>query len=170
MSDEEIIVESLLMIKNGVLTGDWQLVCNAYTMVTGEEIEVPQEEEQQPEGKIDKIRRLMQEKSEQPVSKQTGGRKKKTVKKKNKKEDDTVGEVDESEITIGTLTRTRQTKGAKRFGSDKIQLVSTFENEDERDLNSTIVKKKVKRPPPIDILKETNISGGDIRFNPNPTI
>ncbi len=55
-NDDIIIAKSLIMIKEAVLSTDWQKVCDAYNYITEEGLELPQPKK----GRIEKIKELMQ--------------------------------------------------------------------------------------------------------------
>lgn len=60
MDNEEIIANGLLKIREGILAGSWDTVCEGYCDISGEDLSPPIPKE----SKLDKIRRLMSEKSQ----------------------------------------------------------------------------------------------------------
>jgi|GEM_PF-6331228 len=71
-TEEDTIAESFLLIKEGVLSQDWNKICVAYKNISGEEIKIPEKKL----SKLETIRQKMSEKT-----------KKTSVLKKSKKPD-----------------------------------------------------------------------------------
>jgi hypothetical protein len=58
MTEEEIIATGLSLIKQGVLTSDWDKVCEGYKGILGEDLQPPKKE---PVSRLSKIKNLIAE-------------------------------------------------------------------------------------------------------------
>lgn len=122
--EDMIIVSGLMEIKRGIEEQDWQVVCDGYKIITGEEIKPVEVKLSQ----VERVRKLMNE--QKPSSK-----------KVNKKQPD----VEDDDVDDGTLSVITQ-KGGTRFGSGKLQIITDKEDENEAEKNAQLVKKRIKMP------------------------
>jgi hypothetical protein len=78
-SEDDIIAESFILIKEGILNGDWIKVCEAYENISGEKIEPPVKTET----RLEKIRKVL---SKSNKSEKVNSKKPVKNNKKNKNE------------------------------------------------------------------------------------
>jgi len=78
--DEQILLSGLWSIKNGIEGGDWQLVCDGYATITGEELQPPENKSEPEKSGLKLLRERLQ--SDDTVGGETKPKKKVAKKKK----------------------------------------------------------------------------------------
>jgi hypothetical protein len=165
MEEEETIAAGFLAVRTGILTGNWERVCEGYNLVSGESLEPPSLEP--PKTKLQKIREAIEaakdnsgEEDEKPA---------KRTKKTTKTAKATVEKVDlgddfgESEVATGEI----EFRGNSAIGHGrKVQLISSLAGEEE--VKKNVAKAKVAKSLKDQVSRKSfstqvNIEGCQVR-------
>ena len=161
MTEEEVIVNGLIKIKEGVLNQDWNAVCEGYAEITGEDLKPK-------ESKLAKIRRLTAEKQaqkpvKQKVSKETKAKSDIVI----AQPEDVVALTEENEPVIDPNEVV-----VKQVG--KLKFITTKADPKEKAKNEQIAAKQDVMPVErrgIQLVDTSNLpDNATVRANPNPTI
>jgi hypothetical protein len=136
---DAIIAEAFIKVKEGLLTKDWELVSDAYELISGERIEV------EPQDRLEKIRSMM------------GGVQEERPRKKSKTKKVT-SKISSEFIDPATVREEKTDSG--------LIIVTTDIDEEEAEINERFAQKKMNMPvkrsaPPKDNSKDENAA---VRF------
>jgi hypothetical protein len=179
MNEEEIIAAGFLAVRTGILTGNWERVCEGYNLVSGESLEPPSLEP--PKTKLQKIREAIEAAKDNSddgeEDKKPAKRTKKTTKtprpakatKSTKAKKPIVEKVDlgddfgESEVATGEI----EFRGNSAIGHGrKVQLISSLAGEEE--VKKNVAKAKVAKSLKDQVSRKSfstqvNIEGCQVR-------
>jgi hypothetical protein len=191
MNEDQIIAQAFLSIRQGIITGDWNLVCQAYEAISGEKLEPPR---QKPKSRLEAIREQMgldtvesDEETEETqsegsiidISLMSPAQLKELLLKKGYKNSDFKGKKREDllelllkpsplEPDVKSIQET-EIQGGKRFGLGKVKIISDQFDPVEAEANKRLARSKmppVKRSTmPTDNSDDEN---SDFRFHKNP--
>jgi hypothetical protein len=154
INEDDLIAESFLKIREGILNQDWKLVLEAYKDISGEELELPAEK---PKTRLESIREKMGQKPVEKKERKPRAKKEKTLK------------TDEIE---GINVVTEKVKGGKNFAKDGFQVLSVAPNEEEIKENKkrAVNKTRMARKPKLTQSKEFSYDNpdGDTRYRDRP--
>jgi len=145
LTDDDIIANGLSIIREGIVHGNWQLICDGYKLITLEELPVPKAEVKNTKFNLDKIR-----------SKVKNTQKVKKPKKTNK--------IVKDDLDDDTELEDNFQKGGKNFGRGKIQIISVPKDEEEIKTNLMLSKKKIKNTTKRKAFKPSYNENSDIRY------
>lgn len=134
MSEDEVIAQAFIDVRDGILSLDWQKICDAYEAISGEKIAIPKK----PKTKLEKIREMMKDKApEEPTEDDTDDEvEEKPAKKRGKKKEP----ANENAIEVVV----KKEKGGTRFARDGFQVISTAPDPSEIAKNKKLAAKKDK--------------------------
>jgi hypothetical protein len=163
-NEDQIIADAFLTLRQGILEGNWQLVCDAYEAVSGERIAL-----EKPKTRLEKIREAMnldtEEVQAEPEEKVISiesmtvkelktyllgvGIKEKDLKNKNKSQLlDLLPQTSVSEPVVKTINED-EIKGGDRFGRGTVKIISDGFDPIEAGLNKKAAEKKTKLPASV---------------------
>jgi hypothetical protein len=191
MNEDQIIAQAFLSIRQGIITGDWNFVCQAYEAISGEKLEPPR---QKPKSRLEAIREQMgldtvesDEETEETqsegsiidISLMSPAQLKELLLKKGYKNSDFKGKKREDllelllkpsplEPDVKSIQET-EIQGGKRFGLGKVKIISDQFDPIEAEANKRAARTKM--PPVKRSTMPTDNSddeSSDFRFHKNP--
>ncbi len=173
-NEDDIIVKAFLLVKEGVQSQEWKLIVDAYELITGEKLEIPQKAK----SRLEAIREKMGQSKNSDLSNKELTDKLKykgfTDKElKNKKKADLLSLLEDSFKSEGPNDdeedededdeeiRVEKQQGGSRFATNGFEVISTPPNEREASKNKRKAKKKFKSP------RRENITDLAKKFDPN---
>ena len=126
--EDEIIAKGLLSVKEGIVSGDWNKVCEGYNSISGEDLK-PFEK---PKSRLESIREMMKVENPPAEKPKKGGRKKKEPQAEPTDEDEDDGQG----------VQVKKFKGGKRFAKEGFEVIEAEINEEERERNLKAASKK----------------------------
>ena len=163
-NEEEIIAHAFVLVKKGIIAGDWQTICDAYEAISGEKLSPPSVPQK---SKLERIREKLAAAAEETISSGQDGQQDNshlTVKEltnklkesgysakdlKGKKKSDLLALLDDAKSDLlnddDILTKVIKQKGGKLFAKEGFDIISTEEDPIEAAKNKARLKNKIKR-------------------------
>lgn len=171
ITDDDIIAAGLIKVREGILSGNWESVCEGYNSISGEELKPFVQEK--PKSRLDNIRNLMAlEDDGEPDKKPRQKRAKKPKPETDHNVDEETGAILLPEVTGNDDEEmpvlTKRFKGGKRFASKGFEVIQTPVSADERERNEKVAKLKPKlpaKPRDTKIRDTSNDASKDWRFH-----